>query len=153
MDMGDRSGRLPLIHLGAFAALVAVILAGVHIYSASVALVEVSGSGPGGETVQAFTVDGDWDLRWLYDCSSSLGDQYPKLDQCDFSVAVKQLSDCRVSSQNLGVTRHGPKNQGVVHNHAAGTFYLVVDAYGSWRVAVAGSGHTVVGPSPRCSEG
>jgi hypothetical protein len=84
------------------------------------------------QTTEIFTVNGDWDLRWSYECSSSLGIRYPKLDQCDFFLTVKQLSDCQVSPENQGVTHHGGKKQGVVHNHAGGTFYFVVDSYCSW---------------------
>jgi len=72
--------RLPLIALGALGALIALILAGGYIYRERGVLVEQSGSGPGGETTEIFTVNGDWDLRWSSDCSSSLGSQYPKLD-------------------------------------------------------------------------
>src|SRR5258708_1339373 len=81
--------RLPLIALGALGALIALILAGTYIYRESV-LVDESGSGPGGETTEVFTVNGDWDLRWSYDCSASLGIQYPMVAQCDFLLAVKR---------------------------------------------------------------
>ena len=149
--------RLPIIALGAIGALIALILAGTLIYresGSSGALVDERGSGPGGQTTEIFTVNGDWDLRWSYDCSSSLGNQYPKLDQCDFLLTVKQLSDCQVSPENQGVTRHGAKNQGVVHNHAGGTFYFVVDSYGSWTFTVTGSGRGWgKGPAAYCSEG
>jgi hypothetical protein len=154
--MRDGPRRLPLIALGAVGALFVLILAGIYIYreSGSGALVDQSGSGPGGETTEIFTVDGAWDLRWSYDCSSSLGIQYPKVDQCDFLLTVKQLSDCQVSPVNQGVTQHGVKNQGVVHNHAGGTFYFVVDSYGSWTFTVTGSGRGWgEGPAAYCSEG
>ena len=145
--------RLPLIALGALGALIALILAGTYIYRESV-LVDESGSGPGGETTEVFTVNGDWDLRWSYDCSSSLGIQYPKVAQCDFLLAVKRLLDCQVSLGNQGVTQHGGKNHGVIHNHAGGTFYLVIDAYGSWTFTVTGVGRGWgIGPAHYCSEG
>jgi hypothetical protein len=112
------------------------------------------GPGAGGQTTEVFTVDGDWDLAWSYDCSSSLGNQFPKLDQCDFFLTVKQMSDCQVSLQNHGITQHSAKNQGVAHYHAGGTFYFVVEAYGSWTITVTGSGRGLgVGPAPHCSEG
>jgi len=155
--MREGPRRLPLIALGALGALIALILAGIYIYRESGSpgvLVDQRGSGPGGETTEIFTVNGDWDLRWSSDCSSSLGSQYPKLDQCDFLLTVKQLSDCQVSSGNQGVTQHGGKNQGVVHNHAGGTFYFVVDSYGSWTFTVTGSGRGWgEGPAAYCSEG
>jgi len=155
--MRDGPRRLPLIALSALGALIALILTGTYIYRGSGStgvLVDERGSGPGGETTEVFTADGAWDLRWSYDCSSSLGSQYPKLDQCDFSLTVKQMSDCQVSPENQGIALHGGKDQGVVHYHAGGTFYFVVDSYGSWTFTVTGSGRASgVGPWPHCSEG
>ncbi len=146
--------RLLLIALGACGALFALILTGTYIYRESGFLVDQSGSGAGGETTEVFTVSGDWDLRWSYDCSSSLGIQYPKVDRCDFFVKVKQLSDCQVSPQNHGITQHGVQDHGVAHYHTGGTFYFLVEAYGSWRVTVTGPGQASgMGPAPYCSEG
>ena len=150
--MRDGPRRLPLIALGALGALIALILVGTYIYRESGVLVDEHGNGPGGQTTEVFTVAGDWDLRWSYDCSS-FGNQ-PKLDQCDFFLTVKQMSDCQVSPENHGITLHGGPNHGVVHNHTGGTFYFVVDSYGSWTVTVTGSGRASgVGPAPHCSEG
>ncbi len=163
MRYGPR--RLPLIGLGALGALIALILGGTYIYRESLAspptrvLVDTAGSGAGGETTEVFTVDGNWDLRWSYDCAPSLSDLYPKApaaktDPCYFTVAVKQRSDCQVSMANQGINLHGVKSQGVVHYHAGGTFYFVVDYVGSWTVTVTGSGRASgVGPAPFCSEG
>jgi hypothetical protein len=163
--MRDGPHRLPLIALGALGALIALILVGTHIYRESATsidgesgtspspaagvLVDERGSGPGGQTTEVFTADGAWDLRWSYNCPSSLG-----FGRCDFFVIVKQMSDCQVSPENQGIAQHGAKNQGVVHNHTGGTFYFVVDSDGSWRVTVTGSGRASgVGPWPHCSEG
>jgi hypothetical protein len=154
--MRDGPRRRPLIVLGALGALIALIVAGIYIYreSGSWPLVDQSGSGPGGETIEVFTVNGAWDLRWSYDCSSSLGSQYPKLATCDFFVAVKQLSDCQVSLENPGIAQHSEPDHGVVHYHTGGTFYLVVDSYGSWRVTVTGPGRASgQGPASHCSDG
>jgi hypothetical protein len=156
--MRDGPRRLPLIALGALGALLALILAGTYIYResgtspAGGVLMNERGSGPGGQTTEVFTVDGAWDLRWSYDCSPSIR------SQCDFSLTVKQMSDCQVSPENQGITQHGVKDQGVVRYHAGGTFYVLVGlAYlsaGSWTVAVTGSGRASgVGPAPHCSEG
>ena len=146
--------RLPLIALGALGSLIAVILAGIYIYRERGVLVDEHGSGPGGQTTEIFTVNGAWDLRWSYDCSSSLGSQYPRLDQCDFLLTVKQLADCQVSPENQGVHQHGVKDQGVVYNHAGGTFYFVIDSDGSWTFTVTGSGRGWgEGPANYCSEG
>ena len=146
--MRDGPRRLPLIALGALGALIALILAGIYIYreSGSGLLVDEHGSGPGGETTEVFTVDGAWDLRWSHDCSSS-----PR-NQCDFFLTVKQMSDCQVSTENQGITRHGVSDQGVVHYHTGGTFYFVVDSYGSWTFTVTGSGRASGrGPAPHCT--
>jgi hypothetical protein len=152
--MRIRPRRLPLIALGALVALIALILAGTDIYRERGVLVNESGSGPGGETTEIFTAPGNWDLRWSYDCSSTQGSQYPKLYQCDFALSVKQLSDCQVSLENQGVAQHGVANHGVVHNHAGGTFYFVIDSYGSWTFTVTGSGRGWgIGPAAYCSEG
>src|SRR5579872_7262494 len=114
-----RSGprRLPLIALGVLGALVAVVLVGIYVYRqiGPGALVDEHGSGPGGQSTEIFTVDGAWDLRWSYDCSGA-SNGFQKLDQCDFVLTVKQLSDSQVSRANQGVTEHGVKDQGVVHN-------------------------------------
>ncbi|HEX7264832.1 MAG TPA: hypothetical protein VF383_11695 [Candidatus Dormibacteraeota bacterium] len=150
--MRDGRRRLPLIALGALGALIALILAGIYVYRERGVLVDESGSGPGGETTEVFTVHGDWDLRWSYDCSSSLGSQYPKLDQCDFKLTVKQMSDCELSPEIQGITKHGGPNHGVVHYHTGGTFYFVVDSYGSWHFTVTGSGRgSGMGPWPHCT--
>jgi hypothetical protein len=160
--MRDGPRRLPLIALGALGALIALILAGIYIYRESVSgvLVDQRGSGPGGETTEVFTANGAWDLHWSYDCSSSLGNQYPKLDQCDFSLTVKQLSDCQVSPENQGIAQHGVPDHGVVHYHTGGTFYFLVDSYGSWTFTVSGTGRgwgvgpgSSYGPSAHCNEG
>lgn len=158
--MRDGPRRLPLIALGGLGALIALILAGVYIHRengtsrAGGVLVNQSGSGPGGETTEVFTVSGAWDLLWSYDCWPSLRNQVQNVGPCDFNVTVKQMSDCRVSPMNQGVAQHGMKNQGVVHNHTGGTFYFVVGAGGSWTVTVTGSGQASgVGPWPHCSEG
>jgi len=158
MRAGPR--RLPLIAFGALGALITLILAGTYFYRATVALVDASaGPGAGGETTEVFTVDGNWDLRWSYDCSPSLSDLYPlspaaKADPCYFNVAVKEFSDCAVSGPNQGVNVHARKSQGVVHNREGGTFYFVVDYVGSWTVTVTGNGRgSGRGPWPQCSEG
>jgi len=152
--MRVRPRRLPLIALGALGALIALILAGTYIYRERGVLVDERGSGPGGETTEIFTANGNWDLRWSSDCSSSLGNQYPKLDQCDFFLTVKQMSDCQVSPENQGISQHGAPDHGVVHYHTGGTFYFVVDSYGSWTFTVTGSGRASgMGPAPHCSEG
>ena len=158
--MLDGPRRLPLIAFGALGALVALIVAGTYICRERAALlVESGGPGAGGQTTQVFTVDGSWDLQWSYDCSPSLSDLYPlapaaKADPCYFILAVKQMSDCQVSLANQGINLHGVKSQGVVHNHAGGTFYFLIDYVGSWTVTVTGSGQTSgVGPAPHCSEG
>jgi hypothetical protein len=152
--MRDGPRRLALIALGALGALIALILAGIYIYreSGSGVLVEESSSGPGGQTTEVFTANGAWDLRWSYDCSAA-SNGFQKEPQCDFFLTVKQLSDCQVSPGNQGVTQHGVKDQGVVHNHAGGTFYFVVDSDGSWTFTVTGSGRGWgVGPAGYCSE-
>ena len=158
-DVRDGPRRLPLIVFGALGALIALILAGIYFYRATVALVDTGGSGAGGETTEVFTIDGAWDLRWSYDCSPSLSDLYPlapaaQANPCYFIVAVKEFSDCVVSGANQGINVHARKSQGVVLNHAGGTFYLLVDYVGSWKVTVTGSGRASgVGPAPHCSEG
>ena len=152
--MQDGPRRLPLIALGALGALIALIVAGIYIYreSGSGVLVNETGSGPGGQTTEVFTANGAWDLRWSYDCSAA-SNGFRKEPQCDFFLTVKQLSDCQVSPGNQGVTQHGVKDQGVVHNHAGGTFYFVVDSDGSWTFTVTGSGRgRGVGPAGYCSE-
>jgi hypothetical protein len=157
--MRDGPRRLPLIAFGALAAVIALIVAGTCFYGATVALVDTAGSGAGGETTEVFTADGSWDLRWSYDCSPSLSDLYPlapaaKADPCYFIVLVKQFSDCQVSLGNQGINVHAVKSQGVVHNHAGGTFYFLVEFVGRWTVTVTGKGWgSGEGPWPQCSEG
>jgi len=158
MRAGPR--RLPLIAFGAVGVLITLILAGTYLYRSTAALVDASaGPGAGGETTGVFTVDGNWDLRWSYDCSPSLSDLYPlspaaKADPCFFMVTVKEFSDCAVSRPNQGVNVHARKSQGVVHNHEGGTFYFVVDSYGAWAATVSGPGRAWgVGPAPHCTEG
>jgi hypothetical protein len=42
----------------------------------------------------------------------------------------------------------------VVHNHVGGTFYFVIDSYGSWTFTVTGAGRGWgIGPANYCSEG
>jgi hypothetical protein len=153
--MRDGPRRLPLIALGALVALIALILTGIYIYreSTSGVLVDESGSGPGGQTTEVFTANGDWDLRWSYDCSSA-SNGIRMEPQCDFFLTVKQLSDCQVSPGNQGVTQHGAKGHGVVHNHVGGTFYFVVSSDSKWTFTVSGSGREWwgVGPAGYCSD-
>jgi len=171
--MRDRPRRLPMIAIGALEALIALILAGTYIYRgtgtsiyrgsgtshasgtspAAGVLVDTGGSGGGGETTEVFTADGDWDLRWSYDCSPSLGNLFRQGDHCDFFLTVKQMSDCQVSPENHGINQHRVKDQGVVHYHTGGTFYFVVVSDGSWTATVTGSGRALgVGPAPHCNE-
>lgn len=150
--MRNRPGRLPLIALGAIGALIALGIVGTYIYRERGVLVNESGSGPGGETTEVFTADGPWDLSWSYDCSSGLGSQHANLDLCAFSLTVKEYSDCQVSPENQGVTKHGAPDHGVVHYRAGGTFYFVIDADGSWTFTVTGPGRASGrGPSPHCT--
>ena len=158
--MRDGLRPLTLIALGALGALTAVILTGNHTYresgtsSTAGVLVDTGGSGGGGQTTQVFTVDGDWDLLWSYDCSPSLDNLFRTFDHCDFFLTVKQMSDCQVSPDNQGIKGHRTQDQGVVHYHAGGTFYFVVDSYGSWTFTVTGSGRGWgEGPAAYCSEG
>jgi hypothetical protein len=145
--------RLPLIALGAAGALIALILVGTHIYRESGVLVDEHGSGPGGQSTEVFTTNGAWDLRWSYDCSPGPSNFFRRVDHCDFSLTVKQMSDCQVSPENQGITQHGGPDHGVVHYHAAGTFYFVVDSYGAWTATVTGPGRAWgVGPAPHCNE-
>jgi hypothetical protein len=61
----------------------ALILAGTYIYrerGSTRLLVDTGGSGGGGQTTEVLTVDGDWDLRWSYDCSPSLRNLFRKVD-------------------------------------------------------------------------
>jgi hypothetical protein len=156
--MRDGPRRLPLIALGAVGALIALILAGTYIYgeigSAGV-LMDARGPGAGGQTTEVFTVNGDWDIRWSYDCSPGLGNLFQKVDRCDFFLTVKQMSDCQVSPENHGIYKqHRVKDQGVVHYHAGGTFYFLVESDGGWTASVIGSGRASgVGPASHCSEG
>lgn len=159
--MRDGPRRLPLIALAALGASIALILAGTYIYrerGSTGVLVDTGGSGGGGQTTEVFTVDGDWDLRWSYDCSPSLRNLFRnlflKVDHCDFFLTVKQMSDCQVSPENHGINQHRVKDEGVVHYHAGGTFYFVVESDGSWTATVIGSGRASgVGPASHCSEG
>lgn len=157
--MREGPHRLPLLALGAFATLIALILAGTYFFGATAALVETGASGSGGETTEVFTVDGSWDLRWSYDCSPSLTDLYPlapaaQADPCYLIVVVKQFSDCAVSLANQGINVHAVKSQGVIHNHTGGTFYFLIEFAGTWSVTVTGKGWgSREGPWPQCSEG
>ena len=75
--MRERLRRRPLIALGALGALIALILAGTYIYRERGVLVDESGSGPGGETTEIFTANGNWDLRWSYDLLVDPGQPVP----------------------------------------------------------------------------
>jgi hypothetical protein len=161
--MRDRPRRLPLAALGAFGVLIALLLVGTYIHGEGVSTVPESaftavvlntgGSGGGGQTTEVFTVNGDWDLRWSYDCSPGLGNLFRLVDHCDFLLTVMQMSDCQVSPENQGITGHRTKDQGLVHYHAGGTFYFVVESDGGWAATVTGSGQASgVGPAPHCSE-
>ena len=158
--MGAGRLHLQLIALTTFGVLVALILVGTFVFRDSGfitpvgALVYQRGSGPGGGTTEVFTATGDWDLHWSYDCTPSLAGRLQKVGACDFRVTVKEMSYCQVSPENPGVVRHGGPDHGVIHYHTGGTYYFVVDSYGSWTVSVTGAGRASgVGPEPHCSEG
>ena len=149
--MRDGPRHPPLVTVAALGALLAMIVVGIYVYRSTRALVDEHGSGPGGETTEVFTVNGDWDLWWSYDCSSTLGPQYPKTDTCDFSLTIKDYADCGIS-RTSGIVRHGGPDHGLVHYHAGGTFYFVVASYGGWTFSVTGPGRGWgVGPAPHCT--
>ena len=117
-------------------------------------LVETHSSGGGGQTTEVFTVAGDWDLRWSYDCSPSLRNWFRQINPCAYDLSVRQMSDCHVSLENQGVNQNGVKDHGLVHYHTGGEFYLVVESDGPWTVTISGSGRASgVGPAPLCGGG
>ena len=89
-------------------------------------------------------LDGPEILSRLSSTRSSLG---------SLPMIVLKADVTRIA-RHQGITQDGVKDQGVIHYHTRGTFYLVVDSDGSWTFTVTGSGWASgVGPAPHCSEG
>jgi hypothetical protein len=86
-------------------------------------------SGTGTKTTQKFTVLGDWDLQWIYDCSKFYG------GQGNLQVMVYN-GDGSISLANNLVNQLGSKDQGVENYHTGGTFYLVVNSECGWGIQV-----------------
>ncbi len=94
--------------------------------SGSAAVLSLSGSGT--NSTRTFTVSGDWDLSWSYDCRN-FG------FEGNFIVFVYE-SDGSPSVSNVGVNQLGPSGTGVEHYHAGGTYYLQVISTCSWTISV-----------------
>lgn len=86
-------------------------------------------TGNGTKTTQKFTVAGDWDLNWVYDCSKFL------FGQGNFQVYV-YTGDGNISFENTIVNQLGSKDSGVEHYHKGGTFYLVINSECSWSMKI-----------------
>jgi predicted small lipoprotein YifL len=103
-------------------------------------LLDLQGSGD--KSTQTFTVAGNWDLQWSYDCTAGLSQNgvIPPGYHCSFIVNVKTSAGHR-SIENQGVSQLGVKDQSVEHFHTGGTFYLEVQvccADNSWAIKVTG---------------
>jgi hypothetical protein len=85
-------------------------------------------SGDGSKSSQKFTVAGDWDLNWSYDCRAVGG-------RGNFVVQVYN-ADGSPSFENTLVNQLGDTDSSVEHYHHGGTFYLVVTTLGSWKIDV-----------------
>jgi hypothetical protein len=87
-------------------------------------------NGNGSKSTEKFTTQGDWDLRYSYDCSSFGG-------QGNFQVYIYN-GDGSPSFANSGVNQLGASGSDVDHYHTGGTFYLVVNSECAWHVQVIG---------------
>lgn len=86
--------------------------------------------GNGSKTTEKFTTQGDWDLRYSYDCSAFGG-------QGNFQVYIYN-GDGSPSFANSGVNQLGASGSDVDHYHTGGTFYLVMNSECRWHVQVIG---------------
>ncbi|MFZ0886922.1 MAG: hypothetical protein WA005_00580 [Candidatus Binataceae bacterium] len=84
-------------------------------------------AGGGDHSTEKFSVTGDWDLDWQYDCSSFGGSSV---------LIVKIMNPDGTQSGNLGVDQMGRSDRGVEHYHIGGTYYLHVLSPCRWHLEV-----------------
>jgi hypothetical protein len=101
-------------------------------------------SGSGSKLTQNFTVAGEWDLAWSFDCS--------RMGQSrGWSVTVEDGGGVPPRDSLHGAIELAETQQGTVHNQAPGTFHLNVatDPPCTWHLAVTGP----PGPPPASPTG
>ncbi len=91
-------------------------------------LLKISGSGS--KTTEKFTVAGDWDLNWTYDCKN-FG------QSGNFQVFIF-TDDGQMSFNNSPVNQLGMSDSGVEHYHKGGTYYLTMNSVCKWSIEVKG---------------
>lgn len=91
-------------------------------------LIELTGSGS--KSTEKFTVDGDWDLEWDYNCSN-FG------QPSNFIVNVFN-EDATQNFDNASVNQLGATGKDVQHYHKDGIFYLQVTSTCDWHIKVKG---------------
>jgi hypothetical protein len=89
-------------------------------------------TGGGSKTTRTFTVVGDWDLNWSYDCRAALA---PVGGKGNFQVYIYN-ADGTLSFENTLINQIGDTDSGVEHYHHGGTFYLVINTLGGWKIDV-----------------
>jgi hypothetical protein len=85
--------------------------------------------GNGDKQTQKFTVSGDWDLEWSYDCSSR------GIDSGAYYATIYNDDGTR-SYENPEVSQSLVKSSDTQHYYKDGTFYLNISSTCSWHVNV-----------------
>lgn len=100
---------------------------GVPAPAATKVVLDLTGSGT--KTTQKFTVAGDWDLTWSYDCTA-FG------QQGNFQVFVYQGNGS--PALLTPVNQLGKTGNGVENYHSGGQYYLTVNSECSWKIQAKG---------------
>jgi hypothetical protein len=90
-------------------------------------------AGTGSTITPNFTVAGEWDLAWAFDCTSAGRER-------NLGMAIENGGGTPPREFMHSVVELAEKKQGTVHNTAAGTFHLNVEAAApcTWRATVTG---------------
>jgi hypothetical protein len=94
-------------------------------------------SGTGNKTTPEFTVNGDWDTYWKYDCSNIGGKENFKLIGDGYAPLVENRS----VNDNMDFEQHGIKDSGIWPAgklFLKGTFFFKVETKCSWSIKVKG---------------
>jgi len=94
--------------------------------SGSASHVVFKDSGSGLHTTEKFTVAGEWDLSWYYDCSGY---------GSEGNFAILGYVDGE-NTPNVLVNQIGMSDKSVEHLHEGGRMYLQINSECSWQISV-----------------
>jgi hypothetical protein len=85
-------------------------------------------SGSGTNSTRTFSVSGDWDMAWSYNCSN--------FGMAGNFIVFIYNANGSMSYSNFGPNQLGLSGTGVEHYHSGGSYYLQVLSTCSWKITV-----------------